>query len=91
MIGRERSKTASIAFVAMEEYEIRRGLRTLIATTRSRARAPAEAQAEAEATAEVETQLAPVSTELPQHAAKVRTKACVRSKETSEVVVRGLV
>ena len=62
------------------------GSRTLVATTRSRARAPAEAQAEAEANAEVETQLAPASTELPQHAAKVRTKACVRGKETSEVV-----
>ncbi len=62
------------------------GSRTLIATTRSHARAPAEAQAEAEATAEVETQLAPASTELPQREAKVRTKACVRGKETSEVV-----
>ena len=53
------------------------GSRTFVATTRSRARAPAEAPAEAETNAEVETRLAPASTELPQHEAKVRTKACV--------------
>ncbi len=62
------------------------GSRTLVATSWSRAHAPAEARAEAEANAEVETQLAPASTELPQQAAKVRTKACVRGKETSEVI-----
>ncbi len=62
------------------------GSRTLVATTRSYARAPAEAQAEVETTAEVEMQLAPASTELPQRAARAQTKACVRGKETSEVV-----
>jgi hypothetical protein len=63
-----------------------KGSRTLVATTRSRVRAFAEALAEAGATADVEAQVAPVSSEMPQCAAKVRTKACVRGKETSEVV-----
>mgnify|MGYP000135273970 FL=1 len=68
------------------------GSRTLVATTRSRARAPAEVQAKAEANTVIETQLAPTSTDLPQHTAKAKTKACVRGKETSEVVTfRGLV
>jgi hypothetical protein len=62
------------------------GSRTLVATTRSRARAPAEVQAKAGANTVVETQLAPTSTDLPQHTAKAKTKACVRGKETSEVV-----
>jgi hypothetical protein len=62
------------------------GSRTLVAATRSRVRASAEALAEARATAEVETQVAPISSEAPQRAAKGRTKACVRGKETSEVV-----
>ena len=62
------------------------GSRTLVATTRSRARAPAEAPTEVEAIAEDETQLAMSSTETPRRAAKVRTKACVRGKEASEVV-----
>ncbi len=62
------------------------GSRILVATTRSRAHAPAEAQAEAEVNAVIESQLAPTSTDLPQHAAKAKTKACVRGKETSEVV-----
>ena len=62
------------------------GSRTLVATTRSRARAPAEAPTEVEAIAEDETQLAMSSTETPQRAAEVRTKACMRGKETSEVV-----
>ncbi len=51
-----------------------------------RVRASAEALAEARATAEVETQVAPISSEVPQRAAKVRIEACVRGKETSEVV-----
>jgi hypothetical protein len=54
--------------------------------TRSRVRAAAEVSAEAGATAEVETQVAPVSGDVPQRATKVRTKACMRGKETSEVV-----
>ncbi len=62
------------------------GSRTLVATTRSRARAPADAPTEVGVTAEVETQLAPDSSETPPRAAKVRTKACVRGKEVSEVV-----
>ncbi len=63
------------------------GSRTLVATTRSRVRASAEAPAEARATAEVEAQVASVSSEMPQLAAKARTKACVRGKETPEVVI----
>ncbi len=67
------------------------GSRTLVATTQSRARAPVEAPTEVGAIAEDETQLVTSSTEKPQRAAKVRTKACVRGKETSEVVTfRGL-
>jgi hypothetical protein len=62
------------------------GSRTLVVAARSRARASAEAPAEAGATAEVETQVAPVSSEMPQRATKVRAKVCVRGKETSEVV-----
>jgi hypothetical protein len=62
------------------------GSRTLIAATRSRARASAEAQADAGAMAEIEAQVTPVLRESPQHAAKAKTKACVRGKETSEVV-----
>ena len=62
------------------------GSRTLVATTRSRARAPADTPTEVGVTAEAETQLAPVSIEVPQRAAKVRTRACVRGKEASEVV-----
>ncbi len=44
--------------------------RTLVAATRSRVRASTEALAEAGATAEVETQVAPISSEVPQRAAK---------------------
>ncbi len=70
----------------MEEYEIRRDpALSSPQHIRSRARAPAEAQAEAEVNAVVETQLTPTSIDLPQHAAKATT-ACVRGKETSEVV-----
>ncbi len=36
--------------------------------------------------AEIEAQIAPVSLEAPRRAAKDKTKACVRGKETSEVV-----
>jgi hypothetical protein len=36
--------------------------------------------------AEVEAQVAPVPSEAPQRGAKDKTKACVRGKETSEVV-----
>jgi transposase InsO family protein len=61
------------------------GSRTLVATTRSRARAPAETPTEVGVVAEVETPLASVSSDVPQRAAKVRTKACVRGKEASEV------
>ena len=62
------------------------GSRTLVATTRSRSRAPADTPTEVGVTAEVETRLAPDSDEVPPRAAKVRTKACVRGKEVSEVV-----
>ncbi len=63
------------------------GSRTLVAATRSRARISAEAQADTGAImAEIETQVAPVLREPPQRAAKAKTKACVRGKETSEVV-----
>ena len=58
------------------------GSRTLVATTRSRARAPADTPTEVGVTAEVETR----HIETPPRAAKVRTKACVRGKEVSEVV-----
>jgi hypothetical protein len=61
------------------------GSHTLVAATRSRVRASAEAQAGAGTTAEIEAQVAPVAREAPQHAAKNKTKACVRGKETSEV------
>ena len=62
------------------------GSRTLVATTRSRARAPADTPTEVGVTAGIETRLAPDSDEAPPRAAKVRTKACVRGKEVSEVV-----
>ncbi len=62
------------------------GSRILVATTRSRARAYAKAQADAGTMAEIETQVAPALREPPQHAAKAKAKACVRGKETSEVV-----
>ena len=64
------------------------GSRTLVATTRSRARAPADTPTEVGVNAEVETRLAPDSDdiEVPPRAAKVRTKACARGKEVSEVV-----
>ncbi len=49
-------------------------------------RVPADTPTEVEVTAEVEARLAPDSGEAPLHAAKVRTKACMRGKEVSEVV-----
>ncbi len=78
-----------MALVAMEEYETRRGP-ALSSPQRGRdARALAEAQAEAEANAEVETQLAPGSTELPQCAAKVRTKAVCEAKRRQKWLPSG--
>lgn len=80
---------ASIVFVAMEDYETRKD-HVPSSPRHDRAHVlPAETPTEVGVVAEVETPLASVSSDVPQRAAKVRTKACVRGKEASEVATFG--